>query len=87
MLLTTGAELEADGRRTVAPVSVGSSGGNGTATRHDERDGGADPSDAVAVNAPTVAVRVVALAAVAGPARHGPDGERPHLGGRRTEAS
>ncbi|HWN27725.1 MAG TPA: hypothetical protein VNP37_12225, partial [Actinomycetospora sp.] len=86
MLLTSAAELEAD-RRTVAPVSVGSSGGNETATRHDERDGGADASDAVAVNAPTVAVRVVALAAVAGPALHGPDGERPHLDGRRTEAS
>ncbi|MDF2979683.1 MAG: hypothetical protein K0S40_4411 [Actinomycetospora sp.] len=87
MLLTSAAELEA-GRR-VTPVSVGSSGGNESATRHDERDGGAHASDAAVVNAPTVAVRVVALAAVAPPARHGPDGAHPHphLDGRRTEAS
>lgn len=87
MLLTSAAELEAEGSRSVSPVSAGSSGGNGTATRHEDRDGGALPPDAGAVNAPTVAVRVVALAAVAGPARHGPDGELPHLDGRRTEAS
>jgi hypothetical protein len=87
MLLTSAAELEAEGGRSVTPVSVGSSGGNETATGHDERDGGTHASDAVAVNAPTVAVRVVALAAVAGPSRPGPNGELPHLDGRRTEAS
>jgi hypothetical protein len=87
MLLTSAAELEAEGGRTVTPVSAGSSGGNETATRHDDRDGGKHASDAVSVNAPTVAVRVVALAAVAGPAQHGADGELPHLDGRRTEAS
>ena len=38
-------------------------------------------------NAPTVAVRVVALAAVAGPARRTPDGVPPGGERRRTEAS
>jgi hypothetical protein len=87
MLLTSAAELEGEGGRHVTPVSSGSSGGNETATASDGGDGGAHASDAVSVNAPTVAVRVVALAAVAGPAQHGPDGELPHLDGRRTEAS
>ena len=55
-------------REAVMPVSVGSSIGNETAKRHDGRDGGSRAPDAGSVNAPTVAVRVVALAAVAGPA-------------------
>ena len=86
MLLTSAAELEAEGR-TVTPVSSGSSVGNESATAHDGRGGGARASESVSLNAPTVAVRVVALASVAGPARHPHDGALPDLDGRRTEAS
>ena len=87
MLLSTPAELDADGIQPVIPVSAGSSIGNETAKRHDGRDGGTRTSDAVSVNAPTVAVRVVALAAVAGPAQHSGAGLPPDIEGRRTEAS
>ena len=87
MLFSTPAELEAEGTEAVMPVSVGSSIGNETAKRHDGRDGGSRAPDTGSVNAPTVAVRVVALAAVAGPARQGPAGVPPDIEGRRTEAS
>ena len=87
MLFSSPAELEAEGTEAVMPVSVGSSIGNETAKRHDGRDGGSRAPDTGSVNAPTVAVRVVALAAVAGPARQGPAGVPPDIDGRRTEAS
>ena len=87
MLFSTPAELDAEGTEAVMPVSVGSSIGNETAKRHDGRDGGSRAPDTGSVNAPTVAVRVVALAAVAGPARQEPPGVPPDIEGRRTEAS
>ena len=87
MLFSTPAELEAEGTEAVMPVSVGSSIGNETTKRHDGRDGGSRAPDTGSVNAPTVAVRVVALAAVAGPARQEPAGVPPDIDGRRTEAS
>ncbi|MFC5136911.1 glycosyltransferase family 2 protein [Actinomycetospora rhizophila] len=87
MLLSSAAELDADGGQPVIPVSAGSSISNESAKRHDGRDGGTRASDAVSVNAPTVAVRVVALAAVAGPAERSGAGVPPDLEGRRTEAS
>lgn len=87
MLLSSAGEMDADGVQPVIPVSAGSSIGNETAKRHDGRDGGPRTSDAVSVNAPTVAVRVVALAAVAGPTQHSDAGMPPDIEGRRTEAS
>ena len=87
MVVPGATELEPAEARAVSSVSAGSSISNETAKRHDGRDGGSRAPDTGSVNAPTVAVRVVALAAVAGPARQEPAGVPPDIEGRRTEAS
>jgi hypothetical protein len=88
MVVPGAAELGAEEARAVSSVSGGSSISNETAKSREGRDGGTHAPEPVSVNAPTVAVRVVALAAVAGPAgQHPRPGVSPEPEGRRTEAS